>query len=71
MSLRHMPLATDGCRSPWAQQRLIVFAGDTAAADEVKYKPSVRNCSSASLAEKWASKCTGTFSPHMNRCLTC
>lgn len=49
MCLHHMLLATDGCRSPQALEQLIVSAGDTAAADKVKDKPSVRNSSPASL----------------------
>lgn len=58
MCLHHMLLATDGCRSPQALEQLIAFAGDTAAADKVKDKPSVRNSSPASLAGIGASKCT-------------
>lgn len=45
--------------SPQVLEQLIAFAGDTAAADKVKDKPSVRNSSPASLAGIWASKCTG------------
>lgn len=56
-----MLLATDGCRSPQALEQLIVSAGDTAAADKVKDKPSVRNSSPASFTGLWAAKCTQIY----------
>lgn len=58
MCLHHMLLPTDGCRSPQALEQLIAFAGDTAAADKVKDKPSVLNSSPALLAQIGASKYT-------------
>lgn len=56
MCHHHMLLATDGCCSSQALEQLIAFAGDTAAADKVKDKPSVRNSSTASLAGIGVSK---------------
>lgn len=53
MCLHHMLLASDGCRSPQALEKLIAFTCDTTATDKVKDKPSVRNSS----PEKGASKC--------------